>query len=113
MNEKNVVINNETDQVESNAPVKKSDANSEFKFFKCCSASLKRFSVLMFVINIFLSITITGVGAVLCAVYVGVEMLMLLALPIITVFVIFVVISRFISALIYGYAEIVEKSEKQ
>jgi hypothetical protein len=93
--------------------VQKAENISEFKFFKCCSASLKRFSVLMFVINIFLSITVTGIGAVLCAVYVGVEMLVLLALRIATVFVIFIVIARFISALIYGYAEIVEKIEKQ
>ena len=112
MSENSVVITEEIKSEEKNAE-KKAENISEFKFFKCCSASLKRFSVLMFVINIFLSITVTGIGAVLCAVYVGVEMLVLLALPIATVFVIFIVIARFISALIYGYAEIVEKSEKQ
>ena len=108
MSENNVNINETVEQTDN----KTSDV-SEFKFFKCCSASLKRFSILIFVINVFLSISLTGVGAVLCAVYVGIEMLALLALPIATVFVILIVLARFISALIYGYAEIVEKSEKQ
>ncbi len=107
------VINNQN--VESKETDNKTveEKSGEFKFFKNCSASLKRFSVLVFVINIFLSIALTGVGVVLCAVYAGVQMLSLLALPIITVFVILIVIARFISALIYGFAEIVEKSEKK
>lgn len=112
MSENNAIVNETVEQTE-NKPVENKESNSgEFKFFKCCSASLKRFSVLIFVINVFLSIALTGVGVVLCAVYIGVEMLALLALPIATVFVILIVIARFISALIYGYAEIVEKSEK-
>lgn len=84
----------------------------DFKFFKCCSASLKRFSLLIFVINVFLCIAIAGIAVILSAVYLGVEMLALLALPIATVFIILVVLARFLSALIYGFAEIVEKSEK-
>ncbi len=86
--------------------------DADFKFFKCCSASLKRFSLLIFVINVFLCIALAGIAIILCAVYLGVEMLSLLALPIITVFIILVVLARFLSALVYGFAEIVEKSEK-
>lgn len=86
--------------------------DADFKFFKCCSASLKRFSLLIFVINVFLCIALAGIAVILCAVYLGVEMLGLLALPIITVFIILVVLARFLSALVYGFAEIVEKSEK-
>lgn len=87
--------------------------NSGFKFFKSCSATLKRFSVLMFVINIFLAVVIAIVGVILIAAYVGVEMLSLLAIPIICVLVILVVLARLVSALIYGFAEIVEKYEKK
>ena len=90
---------------------KANEKSGEFKFFKCCSASLKRFSVVMFVINLFLAVAITAVAIVLLAVYVGVGMLGLLALPLITLFIILVVVSRFVSALIYGFAEIVEKNE--
>ena len=61
--------------------------DADFKFFKCCSASLKRFSLLIFVINVFLCIALAGIAVILCAVYLGVEMLSLLALPIITVIV--------------------------
>ncbi len=101
-------------KVTEQAEVKKEPAKTEeFKFFKNCSASLKRFSIIIFVINLFLSIALTGVGLVLILVYTGVEMLSILALPVVTVFVILIVIARFISALIYGFAEIVEKSEKK
>ena len=108
--------NNVNDVVESN----ENDTNKEnltdtkmmdFNFFKCCSASLKRFSFIMFIINLFFAIALTGVAIVLVAIYLGVSMLSLLALPIFTVFVLFVVIARFISALIYGFAVIVEKNE--
>lgn len=90
----------------------KAEKSTEFRFFKCCSASLKRFSIIMFVINAFLAVALTGVATVLLGVYVGISMLSLLALPIITFFVILLVVARFISALIYGFAEIVEKNEK-
>ena len=85
----------------------------DFKFFKCCSASLKRLAIITFVLNIFIAISIVGIGAVLLAVYIGADMLALLALPLVTTFAILVVISRLISALIYGFAEIVEKKEKE
>ncbi len=85
----------------------------ELKFFKSCSASLKRFSVIIFVINIFIALTLVGVGAVLLGVYIGFEMLALLALPLLTALVILILLARFISALIYGFAEIVEKRENE
>ncbi len=86
--------------------------SSGFKFFRNCAVSLKRFSVLIFVINLFIAIGITGALTVVLAINLGVEMLSLLALPIVTLLVILVVLARFVSALIYGFAEIVEKSEK-
>ena len=82
------------------------------KFFRNCSASLKRFSILLFVINIFTSIIFVGVGAVLIGVYAGIELVLLIALPIFTFLIILIVLARFVSALIYGFAEIVEKAEK-
>ncbi len=111
----NMITNNENTIVSDNtADVNKNDKKGgEFKFFKSCSASLKRFSVILFVINLFLAITVIGVAVVVLGVYIGVEMLTLLALPILTVGVIFVVLARFISALVYGFAEIVEKHEKE
>ncbi len=111
----NMFTNNENTVVSENV----TDTNNidkkggEFKFFKSCSASLKRFSVILFVINLFLAITIVGVAVVLLGVYIGVEMLALLALPVLTLAVILVVLARFISALVYGFAEIVEKHEKK
>ncbi len=82
------------------------------KFFRNCSASLKRFSILLFVINIFLAITVVGVGTVVLGVYVGFELIALLVLPIITFLIILIVLARFLSAIVYGFAEIVEKAEK-
>lgn len=84
-----------------------------FKFFKCCSATLKRFSLLAFAINIFFIVILAAVAFVLIAVYLGTNMLTLLALPIVTVIIILVLVARLISAFIYGFAEIVEKYEKQ
>lgn len=112
ISEKEILQTEETAQpvVSENDDLKKM---MDFKFFKSCSASLKRFSVVLFVINIFLTITLVGVGVVLLAVYIGAEMLTLLALPIFTVSVILVLIARFISALVYGFAEIVEKHENK
>lgn len=104
-----------TNEINNNATEKAENENKNlgFKFFKSCSATLKRFSVLMFVINIFLAVVIAIVGVILIAAYVGVEMLSLLAIPIICVLVILVVLARLVSALIYGFAEIVEKYEKK
>ena len=101
------------DVAESTQPEKAEEKSGEFKFFKCCSATLKRFSVIMFVINLFFAIAITSVAVVLIAVYLGASLITLLALPLLTLFVVLVVISRFISAVIYGFAEIVERNEKK
>lgn len=89
----------------------KEEAES-FKFFKNCSATLKKLSVAMFVINLFFIVIGVVIGAVVASAYYGVQVVALLAVPIISVVVIFVIIARLISALIYGFAEIVEKNEK-
>lgn len=83
-----------------------------FKFFKSCSASLKRFSIILFIINIFIVISAAIVGGVFLAVYVGLQIFLALILPLILVIAVLCIFARFISALIYGFAEIVEKSEK-
>ena len=83
-----------------------------FKFFKNCSATLKKLSVAMFVINLFFIVVGVVVGAFVLSAYYGVQVVALLAVPIISVVAIFVIIARLISALIYGFAEIVEKHEK-
>ena len=105
-------ITESAEAVEENAQPEKADGKgAEFKFFKNCSATLKRFSIIMFVINLFVAIAATSVAVVLIAVYLGTNLITLLALPLLTLFVVLVVIARFISALIYGFAEIVEKNE--
>ena len=85
----------------------------DFKFFKNCSATLKKFSVIIFVMNLFITLVAAVVGIVLIGVYIGVQMMSLLILPIVCVVAIFVLVSRLISALIYGFAEIVEKYENK
>lgn len=85
----------------------------DFKFFKCCSATLKKFSVIIFVLNLFVTLVAAVVGVVLIGVYIGTQMMSLLLVPIICVVAIFVLVSRLISALIYGFAEIVEKYENK
>ena len=109
--ENNKVVNNTEENVsvesvaENNAPEnKKTEKEQEFKFFKCCSASLKRLAIVTFVINLFIAISVVGIGG---------DMLTLLALPLVTAFVILVVFARLLSGLIYGFAEIVEKNEKE
>lgn len=92
------------------APV---SSSSKIKFFGNCSKSLKRFSIVLFIINIFVSIGLTGALTISLFFKVGLEMLGFLAFPIFTVFVVLIIISRFISALVYGFAEIVEKYEKE
>ena len=105
--------------LENNVPAegtvedKKDEKGGEFRFFKCCSASLKRFSIIMFIVNAFISVSIIGVVAVFLLAEIGTAMLGLLALPLVTVFIILLLIARFISALIYGFAEIVEKHENK
>lgn len=85
----------------------------DFKFFKNCSATLKKFSLIIFVMNLFVTLVAAVVGVVLIGVYVGTQMMSLLIVPIVCVVVILVLVSRLISALIYGFAEIVEKYENK
>ena len=85
----------------------------DFKLFKCCSATLKKFSLIIFVMNLFITLVASIIGIVLIGVYVGVQMMSLLILPILSVVAISVLVSRLISALIYGFAEIVEKYENK
>lgn len=91
----------------------KQDNSFGFAFFKSCSRTLKKLSLLSFIVNIFLTIIVTVLAVVFVGVYVGTEMLSLLALPILTVVVIGIVFARLFSALIYGFAEIVEKYENK
>lgn len=118
----NTVVNNAQEKeivsaesvAENKAPENKKDTKEqEFKFFKCCSASLKRLAIITFIINVFVSLSVVGMGAVLLGVYIGGDLLTLLALPLVTAFIILVVFARLISGLIYGFAEIVEKKEKE
>lgn len=92
---------------------KKASKDFDFQFFKCCSATLKRFSLIMFVVNIFLILVAAVIGVFVCVAYVSAELISILAFPIVCVIVILVIIARFISALIYGFAEIVEKHENK
>ena len=98
---------------DSEGVVAKNNAALDFKFFKCCSATLKKFSVIIFVMNLFVTFVAAAVGIVLIGVYVGTQMMSLLLVPIICLVVIFVLVSRLISALIYGFAEIVEIYENK
>ena len=99
--------------VENTVENKKQSKDNEFQFFKCCSASLKRFSLIMFIVNIFLILVAAVVGIFVCVAYVSLEMISILAFPIFCVVAILIIIARFISALIYGFAEIVEKHENK
>ncbi len=99
--------------VNSENNVENPGASLDFKFFKCCSATLKKFSVIIFVMNLFVTLVVAAVGVVLIGVYIGTQMMSLLLVPILCVVAIFVLVSRLISALIYGFAEIVEKYENK
>lgn len=103
---KNIVENPATENTNEKIAI-------DFKFFKCCSATLKRFSVIMFIVNMFVTIVAAVVGVVLIGVYIGTQMMSLLLVPILCVVAIFVLVARLISALIYGFAEIVEKYENK
>lgn len=107
MEEKNISA------VANTAESKKQSKDSEFQFFKCCSASLKKFSLIMFVVNIFLILVAAVIGVFVCIAYISVEMISILAFPIFCIVAILIIIARFISALIYGFAEIVEKHENK
>ena len=94
----------ETKQVQSAEP---------FKFFKNCSATLKKLSVAVFAVNLFLIVVVAVLGVVMGGMYAGFDIISILAVPIISVVAILVIFARLLSALIYGFAEIVEKHEKQ
>lgn len=83
-----------------------------FKFFKNCSGTLKKLSVAVFVVNLFIIVIAAVLGVVMCGMYIGFEVVAMLAVPIISVVAILVIFARLTSALIYGFAEIVEKHEK-
>ena len=110
---KEVLAENKEDTVAATETVQEQKASMDFKFFKCCSATLKRLSLLTFIMNVFLIIVATAIGLVLIPVYIGADMLSLLLLPVATVVIIAIVVARLISALIYGFAEIVEKHENK
>ena len=105
-NKKNIVNDAETS-------VENGKVSLDFKFFKCCSATLKKISVIIFVMNLFITHVAAVVGTVLIGVYIGTQMMSLLLVPILCVVVILVLVARLISALIYGFAEIVEKYESK
>ena len=100
--------------IEDNAgAVESQKINIDFKLFKCCSATLKKFSLIMFIVNLFVTLVAAVVGVVLIGVYVGTQMMSLLLVPIVCVVAILVLVARLVSALIYGFAEIVEKYENK
>lgn len=91
--------------------VKEPQQPEQFRFFKNCSATLKKLSVAVFAINLFLIAVITVLGVVIAGMYMGFQVVAILAVPIISVIAILVIFARLASALIYGFAEIVEKHE--
>ncbi len=96
-----------------NTAGKNNSKEFDFQFFKCCSATLKRFSIIIFIVNVFITLVAAVVGVIVCIAYVSVEMISILAFPIICVVAIMLIFARLISALIYGFAEIVEKHENR
>ncbi len=112
MEEKLNVTEIESAEVQADAAEKDTAAKDlGFKFFKNCSQSLKRFSVILFVMNLFLIVVLTIVGFVFAAVYLNTQIVTILFVPGVCVFAIGVLFARFLSALVYGFAEIVEKYE--
>ena len=93
--------------------VKNQKSTFDFKFFKCCSATLKKFSVIVFVMNLFITLVVGAVSVVLLGVYLGTQIMSLLLVPIVCVVAILILVSRLVSALIYGFGEIVEKYENK
>jgi uncharacterized membrane protein len=85
----------------------------QFKFFKNCSGTLKKLSVAVFAINLFLIVITAVLGVVMAGMYIGFEVVAMLAVPLISVIAILVIFARLVSALIYGFAEIVEKYENK
>lgn len=88
-------------------------AKGSFRFFKNCGQSLRRFSVVLFVINLFLTAIAAVIASVVLYLNYGSQGLLVLIGPLITAIVILVLLARFLSALVYGFAEIVENNERQ
>ncbi len=109
MSEMNNEINSENAVVTEEA---KKENGMDFKFFKCCSATLKRLSVILFVVNLFIAVIAAVVAVIVGVFYMSADMLSLLAVPIVCAVLIMVVFARLLSAVVYGFAEIVEKHEK-
>lgn len=103
MDEKEVVLENKKESKKEKTGI---------AFFKNCSETLKRFSVILFVINIFIAVSLMVVAVVVIGVYISFDMISIVILPLVCLLVISVIVARFISALVYGFAEIVEKYEK-
>jgi len=99
--------------IEGNNEAGNAKIDIDFKFFKNCSATLKKFSLIMFIVNLFVTFVAAAVGIVLIGVYIGTQMMTLLLVPILCVVAILVLVARLISALIYGFAEVVEKYENK
>lgn len=113
MSYENIEINEKVTEEAVKEPESTGLGFSKIRFFGNCSKSLKRFSVVLFIINIFVAIGLTGALVISLFFKVGLEMLGFLAFPIVTVFIVLLIIARFISALVYGFAEIVENFEKK
>lgn len=101
-----------TIDVEANIAEEPQVVAEPFRFFKNCSGTLKKLSVAVFAINLFIIAIIAVLGVVLGGMYMGFEVIAMLAVPLISVIAILVIFARLTSALIYGFAEIVEKHEK-
>ena len=108
-----MAIENMNSGVVNEIPESTSAGLSGVKFFSNCGKSLKRFSIILFIINIFVAIGLTGALVISLFFKVGLDMLGFLAFPIVIVFILLLIIARFISALVYGFAEIVEKAENK
>ena len=111
MNENDVSVSAEAEKDSIKTANEKPQKDDSFRLFKNCSATLKRFSVLVFAINLFLTFVGAAIGIALIIIYLGTEMLTLLIVPIISVVIILVLFARFVSALVYGFAEIVKDHE--
>ena len=98
-------------------PKKEEPENDEisfnFRFFKSSAQSLKRFSLVLFILNLFFIVTGTAVGAVYLAVLLGGQLMAMLAMPIVLVVVVLILLARFLSAVVYGFGEVVEKAERE
>ncbi len=93
--------------------LKTQSAEEPLKLFKNCSLSLKRLSLVFFIISLFIIGMLAFAGIILIGVYLGTNMITLLLIPIISVVVILIIFARLLSGLVYGFAEIVEKYEKE